>query len=166
MRPNSIRMGGSNCFFAKPPSTSRRTHPPTNQPPVNTTTAPSKDGPCNRTKSKILSFHCISFLAGCLHVQILESMERNRRFGCPFGLQSSFLAILLLASCSTMPPDRQELQRFEFNEPQMGLPFRMVLYAPNKPAAEAAARAAFDRVRQLNGILSDYEDDSELSRLS
>ncbi len=48
----------------------------------------------------------------------------------------------------------------------MGLPFRIVLYAPDEPTAEAAARAAFDRIRQLNAILSDYEDDSELSRLS
>jgi len=47
-----------------------------------------------------------------------------------------------------------------------GLPFRIVLYAPDKPPAKAAARAAFDRIQQLNAILSDYEDDSELSRLS
>ena len=93
-------------------------------------------------------------------------MERNPRFGRSFGLQSSVLAILLLASCSTIPSDTQGLQRYEFSEPQMGLPFRIVLFAPDKPAAEAAARAAFDRVRQLNTILSDYEDDSELSRLS
>ena len=48
----------------------------------------------------------------------------------------------------------------------MGVPFRIVLYAPDKPSAEAGARAAFGRIRQLNTILSDYEDDSELSRLS
>ena len=48
----------------------------------------------------------------------------------------------------------------------MGLPFRIVLYAPEKPAAENAARAAFDRIKQLDDILSDYNTDSELSRLS
>jgi len=48
----------------------------------------------------------------------------------------------------------------------MGLPFRIVVYARDKPTAEAAARAAFNRIKQLNDILSDYEDDSELSRLS
>lgn len=48
----------------------------------------------------------------------------------------------------------------------MGLPFRIVLYAPDAAAAEAGAEAAFARVAQLNQSLSDYEDSSELSRLS
>ncbi len=56
--------------------------------------------------------------------------------------------------------------RYEFTRPQMGLPFRIVLYATDTAAAEAAANAAFDRISQLNDILSDYETDSELNRLS
>jgi thiamine biosynthesis lipoprotein len=56
--------------------------------------------------------------------------------------------------------------RFEFTQAEMGLPFRIVLYAPDKPAAEAAATAAFARIHQLNNILSDYDSDSELSQLS
>jgi thiamine biosynthesis lipoprotein len=93
-------------------------------------------------------------------------VERNQRFRLSFGLQISLLAILLLAACATVPRDAQDLQRYEFSEPQMGLPFRIVLYASDKPSAEAGARAAFGRIQQLNAILSDYEDDSELSRLS
>lgn len=56
--------------------------------------------------------------------------------------------------------------RFEFAQPQMGLPFRIVLYARDAAQAGAAAQAAFSRVAELNGILSDYDTDSELSRLS
>jgi thiamine biosynthesis lipoprotein len=56
--------------------------------------------------------------------------------------------------------------RYEFSEPQMGVPFRIVLFAPAEETARTAARAAFDRIQQLNGVLSDYEFDSELSRLS
>ena len=67
---------------------------------------------------------------------------------------------------STFPRHTGDLQRYEFSEPQMGLPFRIVVYARHKPTADAGARAAFDRIKQLNDILSDYEDDSELSRLS
>ena len=93
-------------------------------------------------------------------------MERNQRFGRLFGLQPGLLAILLLTACSTFPRHTEDLQRYEFSEPQMGLPFRLVVYARDKPTAEAAARAAFNRIKQLNDILSDYEDDSELSRLS
>jgi len=48
----------------------------------------------------------------------------------------------------------------------MGVPFRMVLYAPDQPTAHAAAEAAFARISQLNDIMSDYDPDSELSRLS
>jgi len=48
----------------------------------------------------------------------------------------------------------------------MGVPFRIVLYARTETRANAAAEAAFARVAQLNGILSDYDPDSELSRLS
>ena len=48
----------------------------------------------------------------------------------------------------------------------MGVPFRVVLYAADKTAADAAADAAFARIQQLNDILSDYDTDSELSRLS
>lgn len=58
-----------------------------------------------------------------------------------------------------------ELQRYEFVERQMGVPFRIALYAPDEAAANAAARAAYRRVKFLNGLLSDYEPDSELMRL-
>lgn len=57
-------------------------------------------------------------------------------------------------------------QRFEFSKPQMGVPFRIVLYAASTEIAERAAMKAFARVEALNQILSDYEYDSELSALS
>ena len=48
----------------------------------------------------------------------------------------------------------------------MGVPFRIVLYAADKNSADADAEAAFARIQQLNDTLSDYDTDSELSRLS
>ncbi|HMJ89884.1 MAG TPA: FAD:protein FMN transferase [Candidatus Acidoferrum sp.] len=48
----------------------------------------------------------------------------------------------------------------------MGLPFRIVLYASDTNVAEAAAKAAFARISELNSKLSDYDTDSELVRLS
>src|ERR1041384_125029 len=69
----------------------------------------------------------------------------------------------VLCGCVTAP---RHFQRFEYTQPQMGLPFRIVLYAMDKAAADAAATAAFARVSELNSILSDYDTDSELSRLS
>lgn len=61
-----------------------------------------------------------------------------------------------------MPADR----RFEFTEPQMGLPFRIVLYAEDEATARRGAGIAFARIAELNSLLSDYDDHSELSRLS
>lgn len=56
--------------------------------------------------------------------------------------------------------------RFEYGRPEMGLPFRIVMYAADRARADAAAEAAFQRIEDLNGIMSDYDEDSELSRLS
>lgn len=54
------------------------------------------------------------------------------------------------------------LQRFTFEEPHMGTMFRIVLYAADKDTAQKAARAAFARIAELNRIMSDYLEDSEL----
>jgi thiamine biosynthesis lipoprotein len=75
-------------------------------------------------------------------------------------------ALLALAGCTALRHETRPLSRFEFTQPQMGLPFRIVLYAPGQASADDAARAAFARISQLNDILSDYDTDSELSRLS
>lgn len=55
--------------------------------------------------------------------------------------------------------------RFEYEEPHMGTKFRLVLYAPDRPTADKAAKAAFARVAELNRVMSDYPPDSELNKL-
>jgi FAD:protein FMN transferase len=71
--------------------------------------------------------------------------------------------VVLLAGCATkLIP---QLTRYEFERPQMGVPFRIVLYSPSAEVATNAAEAAFKRVSELNDIMSDYEYDSELSKL-
>lgn len=56
--------------------------------------------------------------------------------------------------------------RFQFSRTEMAVPIKLVLYAPDARAASRAAEAAFSRIRQLNGILSDYDPKSELRRLA
>ena len=58
------------------------------------------------------------------------------------------------------------LRRFESVEPHMGTLVRITVYTPGEQAARDAFRVAFDRIRQLDGILSDYEPDSELNQLT
>lgn len=58
------------------------------------------------------------------------------------------------------------LQRFEFRERHMGTEVRIVLYASTADHAARAAGAAFRRIAQLDSLLSDYRDDSELAWLT
>jgi thiamine biosynthesis lipoprotein len=44
----------------------------------------------------------------------------------------------------------------------MGLPVRLVLHAPDRDAAESAARDAFARIAVLDRMMSDYRPDSEV----
>ncbi len=84
-----------------------------------------------------------------------------------FGFSLVFGPAIFSGCCSPKAGHSDEsLNRYEFTEPQMGMPFRIVLYAPDQTQAAAAATAAFQRVTQLNAVLSDYDTDSELSRLS
>ncbi len=59
----------------------------------------------------------------------------------------------------------RRLERFEFERVEMAVPIKIVLYAPDEQSASAAADAAFARIRQLNTIMSDYDEHSELRRL-
>jgi thiamine biosynthesis lipoprotein len=59
-----------------------------------------------------------------------------------------------------------ELQRFSRSELHMGVEFEVVLYARDAAAGEAAIGKAMARVADLDKTLSDYEADSELSKLS
>lgn len=70
-----------------------------------------------------------------------------------------------LAWAGSTETDEAALQRFVFTEPHMGTLFQIVLFAPDVDAAQIAANAAFARIGALNRIMSDYEADSELSRL-
>jgi thiamine biosynthesis lipoprotein len=47
----------------------------------------------------------------------------------------------------------------------MGTTFRIVLYAANEAQAKAASKAAFARIAELDGIMSDYRPTSELMQL-
>ena len=57
------------------------------------------------------------------------------------------------------------LQLFEAVQPHMGTLVRIQLYAPDAGRADAAFRAAFERIAQLDAAMSDYRADSEVNRL-
>jgi thiamine biosynthesis lipoprotein len=57
------------------------------------------------------------------------------------------------------------VSRFEFQQVEMAVPIKIVLYAPDSATATRAAKDAFGRLHALNAIMSDYDDQSELRRL-
>jgi thiamine biosynthesis lipoprotein len=72
----------------------------------------------------------------------------------------------LLAATVSLSGALPAQERFEYAEPHMGTLVRLVFFGADRAAADAAARAAFDRVRALNDTLSDYRDTSELMEVS
>ena len=92
----------------------------------------------------------------------LPSVTRlNRCRSAPARALAAFWILFSIAGAA-----RAAEERFVFEKAEMGMPFRVTLYAPDAAAARAGADAAFARIAELNAVCSDYDSDSELSRLS
>ncbi len=78
------------------------------------------------------------------------------------------LATLLFAAALVLPAlaNAADLQQFRKSELHMGVEFEIVLYAADSAAAEAAWAKGFARVAALDKGMSDYNPESELSKLS
>jgi thiamine biosynthesis lipoprotein len=73
--------------------------------------------------------------------------------------------IVLLIAVAVCPAAETALTRFTYTEPHMGTQFKIIVYAPDKSAADGAAKAAFARIAELDGIMTDYRPTSELMQL-
>ncbi|MDR8390089.1 FAD:protein FMN transferase [Aliifodinibius sp. S!AR15-10] len=78
----------------------------------------------------------------------------------------SFSILLLLFFICPLLVTAQKTERYEFSSRHMGTTFRIVLYTQSQTLADSASQAAFEKVEELNSILSDYDPNSELNRLS
>jgi thiamine biosynthesis lipoprotein len=77
------------------------------------------------------------------------------------------MQFLLILCCFGLHPSAlgHSLERYEYDEPHLGTRCRLVFYARDHREADRAARAAFERIRILEGIMSDYQPTSELMKL-
>jgi FAD:protein FMN transferase len=73
------------------------------------------------------------------------------------------LVVVFVASLRDADGADAGLRRFDFERVEMGVIFR--LYGSDSDVANKAAEAAYARVRELNGIFSDYDSSSEIRRL-
>lgn len=78
-------------------------------------------------------------------------------------LMAAALCLLLALPCAA---ENATASRHEFTEPHIGTIARIVLYAADEEHARRAAEAGFARLRELDAVLSDYREDSELNRLA
>jgi FAD:protein FMN transferase len=72
--------------------------------------------------------------------------------------------VYFLFFCMLSEPVHEQ-QRFEYTEPHMGTVFHVQFYAESQEKADAAAKATFARVKHLNSLFSDYQNDTELMQL-
>ncbi len=72
------------------------------------------------------------------------------------------VAWLLGVGVTGAAPGEPAVERFQFTQVEMAVPIKIVLYCADASTATGAAEAAFARIHELNGILSDYDPESEL----
>ncbi len=81
------------------------------------------------------------------------------------ALRCAILLSLCCVLCVSLPAGAETLKRFSFDQPHMGTRFQLTMYAPDEATASKAAKAAFARIAELDGIMTDYRPTSELMRL-
>ncbi len=96
----------------------------------------------------------------------MKRQTSNFKFQTPNVRGRSVWRLAFVFLCSVANARAEDFQRFAFEKAEMGLAFRITLYAADEAAARAGTDAAFERIAELNSVLSDYDPDSELSRLS
>ncbi len=119
------------------------------------------DGWMNRVRFVIQILQRAVWLDGV--PAFLRAAQRNRS-------SRAWLAIATLAlvhgfgvlACAA--DSEEPMGRWERSEQHMGATFTIVLCGRDKPAADAALDASFDRIRELDAILSNYKKASELNR--
>jgi thiamine biosynthesis lipoprotein len=77
--------------------------------------------------------------------------------------------LAFVAGCGgrpTTPTTQPSQQKFEYHALKLGSDFNLIFYAADKPSADAAVDAVWSRVDQLDLVYSDYNPESELSKLA
>ena len=97
------------------------------------------------------------------HTKRIETLLKRIHKRSKKGLAVLFGALALQAAS---PSVASPLERLESSAAIMGSEFRIACYAPTKKIAAGAVTAAFDEVRRVDSLLSNYKQDSELSRIN
>ena len=80
-------------------------------------------------------------------------------------MKKNLVVAFLVSICGFQAADEAALKKYHFSEPHMGTTVSLTLFAKDEATATKAAQAAFARVAELDGIMSDYKPASELMQL-
>ena len=75
------------------------------------------------------------------------------------------MTLILVCRMAQFNAVAEELQCYTFEEIAMSIPVRIVVCAESDSKAQVAAEATFQRVHELDAIMTDYDSDSELMQL-
>lgn len=105
----------------------------------------------------------VAFLVdrGKQHQERIETLLANIK-------KRSGTAVLVVAALlgAAARAEQPSLERFEVEATVMGSSFRVAAYGPEKRRLASVVYAALDEARRVNALLSNYEEDSELSRVN
>ncbi len=87
----------------------------------------------------------------------------NRRMG-GISLLALLWLVLFSAPATAQTESTSGLTRYEFVQIRMGVPARITVYAADEALAIQASDSAYERLKQLDRCLSDYDPDSELNQ--
>ena len=106
--------------------------------------------------------------AQCLAIIARRFSAGRACIAFPVRLNLACLMIaVLISGCGHIDQSpKLNLSPFQFTRPEMGTVFSVTIYGESETAVKPAAEAAFARAEQLNSILSDYDPNSEISKLS
>lgn len=91
---------------------------------------------------------------------LLERIKKRSK-----GSGTASLLFLLLCS-SGLSAEQAEWTRFEAEAQAMGTSFRIAAFGPEKRKLAGATFAAFDEARRIDALISNYQPESELSRVN
>src|SRR5437868_6252673 len=96
----------------------------------------------------------------------LSSGQKNLVAGPKISPDFKQIVLVLLFAASAGSRPERELLRLEKSADAMGSTYSIAVYGDDRVRLEAAVDAAFDEVRRLDGMLSNYKPDSEWSEIN
>jgi FAD:protein FMN transferase len=97
----------------------------------------------------------------CVHLRPIVTHFKSFSFFCRTPLQAVIALLLLFA-----PMLNAEMLRMEASVEAMGSAYSIVAYDEDRYALQAGVDAAFDEVRRLDALMSNYKPASELSKIN